>query len=351
MKKSIVALAVLGSFAGMAAAQSSVTLFGVVDLAARYTKSNGNSLKQLHNDGSSSSRLGVRGIEDLGGGLKAGFWLESALSADTGTSGDAAGRFWNRRASVSLMGEFGEIRLGRGKTSTRLVIDDFDVYGTVGLGDVTRVYQTFPGAVTAPVTPTAVDNINRSDNQAQYFLPGNIGGFYGSAEAAAGEGTDGKKSFGGRVGYKVDALHVAAGYQTTDIRGSKYKLASFGGSYDLTMVKVSALYSQIKLGALKQSIITVGAIVPVTASSAFTAQVSSASTNGAADALTRTAGDAKVYTAGYQYNLSKRTALYSTVSLIDNGGLANFKLAADSVAGGVPNGRSGGFDIGMKHSF
>jgi len=348
MKKSIVALAVLGSFAGMAAAQSSVTLFGVVDLAARYTKANGNDVKQLSNDGSSSSRLGVRGIEDLGGGLKAGFWLESALSADTGTT-DAT-RFWARRATVSLMGEFGEVRLGRGKTSTRLVIDDFDVYSTTGLGDVTRVYQTFPGAATLPATPTALDNINRADNQAQYFLPGNIGGFYGSGEAAAGEGVDGKKSFGGRIGYKVDALNVAAGYQTTDIRGSKYKLASLGGSYDFGMVKVSALLSQIKLNSLKQSIVTVGAVVPVTASSAFTAQFSSASTNGAADALTRTAGDAKFYTVGYQYNLSKRTALYSTVSLIDNGGLANFKIQSNAVTG-VPNGRSGGFDVGVKHSF
>lgn len=347
MKKSIVALAVLGSFAGMAAAESSVTLFGVVDLAARYTKANGQDVKQLSNDGSSSSRLGVRGVEDLGGGLKAGFWLESALSADTGTVD--ASRFWGRRATVSLMGEFGEIRLGRGKTSTRLVIDDFDVYSTTGLGDVTRVYQTFPGA-TVGTTPTAIDNINRADNQAQYFLPGNIGGFYGSGEAAAGEGVDGKKSFGARFGYKVDALHVAAGYQTTDIRGSKYKLAALGASYDFGMVKVSGLLSEIKLNALKQNIYTIGAVVPVTATSAFTAQFTSSNTNGAADALTRTAGDAKFYTVGYQYNLSKRTALYSTVSLIDNGGLANFKIANNAVTG-VPNGRSGGFDVGVKHSF
>ena len=348
MKKSIVALAVLGSFAGVAAAQSSVTLFGVIDLAARYTKANGVNTKQLASDGSSSSRFGVRGTEDLGGGLKAGFWLESALSADTGTT-DAT-RFWARRASVSLMGDFGEVRLGRGKTSTRTLIDDFDVYGTVGLGDVTRVYQTFPGAATVPATPTALDNLNRSDNQVQYFLPGNIGGFYGSGEVAAGEGVDGKKSFGGRVGYKVDALNVSAGYQTTDIRGSKYKLASLGGSYDFGMVKASALLSEIKLGSLKQNIITVGAVVPVTAASAFTAQFSSAKTNGAADAMTSTAGDAKFYTAGYQYNLSKRTALYSTVSLIDNSGLTNFKIQSNAVTG-VPSGRSSGFDVGMKHSF
>ena len=351
MKKSLIALAVLASSAGLASAQtSSVTLFGVVDLAARYTKANGIDTKQLSNDGSSSSRLGVRGVEDLGGGLKAGFWLESALSADTGTAGDTAGRFWARRASVSLMGDFGEVRLGRGKTSTRLVIDDFDVYSTTGLGDVTRVYQTFPGAATTPVTPTALDNINRADNQAQYFLPENLGGFYGSAEVAAGEGTDGKKSIGGRVGYKTGNLNVAGGYQSTDIRGAKFKLGSVGGSYNFGFAKFNLLLSQSKLNALKQSIVTVGAVVPVSTTGFFTAQFSSASTNGAADAVSRTSGDAKFYTVGYQYNLSKRTALYSTVSLIDNSGRAAFRVQGNAVAA-VAGGRSGGADVGVKHSF
>ncbi|MCZ8075622.1 MAG: porin, partial [Paucibacter sp.] len=97
MKKSIVALAVLGSFATVASAQSSVTLFGVIDVAARYTKANGQTLKSLATDGNTSSRLGVRGEEDLGGGLKAGFWLEGSVAADAGTSDKD--RFWGRRAT------------------------------------------------------------------------------------------------------------------------------------------------------------------------------------------------------------------------------------------------------------
>ena len=169
MKKSLVALAVLAGFAGAAAAQSSVTLFGVIDVAARYTKANGQDTKQLSNDGSSSSRIGVRGVEDLGGGLKAGFWLEGALAADTGTADSS--RFWGRRASVSLMGDFGEVRLGRGKTSTRLVVDDFDVYTTTGLGDVTRTYS---------LLGSGIDTFNRADNLVQYFLPADLGGVYGS---------------------------------------------------------------------------------------------------------------------------------------------------------------------------
>lgn len=341
MKKSLVALAVLAGFAGTAAAQSSVTLFGVIDLAARYTKANGQNTKQLTNDGSSSSRIGVRGVEDLGGGLKAGFWLEGALSADTGTAD--ASRFWGRRASVSLMGEFGEVRLGRGKTSTRLVVDDFDVYSTTGLGDITRVYS---------LLGSNIDNINRSDNLVQYFLPSTgLGGVYGSFDVGAGEGTDGKKFFGGRLGYKEGALHIAGGYQSTDSLGSKYKLASLGASYDFGVVKVNGLVSQAKFLNRKQTILTVGGVVPVTANGFVTAQFSKASTNGAADSANTTGpGDAKFYTIGYQHNLSKRTALYSTASLIDNSGRANFKVQSNAV-NAARGGKSGGLDVGIKHSF
>ncbi|MFX1679701.1 porin [Mitsuaria sp. CC2] len=338
MKKSLVALAVLAGFAGAAAAQSSVTLFGVIDVAARYTKANGNDTKQLTNDGSSSSRIGVRGVEDLGGGLKAGFWLEGALAADTGTAD--ASRFWGRRASVSLMGDFGEVRLGRGKTSTRLVVDDFDVYSTTGLGDVTRTYS---------LLGSNIDTINRSDNLVQYFLPADLGGVYGSFDVAAGEGTDGKKSFGGRLGYKIADFNVAGGYQSTDSLGSKFKQLSLGASYDFKVVKVQGLFSQLKFGSRKQNLFTVGAVVPVTAAGSVTAQYTKAETNGAADAVVASRGDAQAFSIGYQHNLSKRTALYTTASIIDNDN-ANFRVQNNAVAA-ARGGKSGGLDVGVKHSF
>ncbi|MBB3283052.1 Outer membrane protein (porin) [Mitsuaria sp. PDC51] len=353
MKKSLVALAVLAGFAGAAAAQSSVTLFGVIDLAARYTKANGQDTKQLSNDGSSSSRIGVRGVEDLGGGLKAGFWLEGALSADSGTADSS--RFWGRRASVSLMGDFGEVRLGRGKTSTRLVVDDFDVYTTTGLGDVTRLYSTFG------LSTSLYDTNNRADNLVQYFLPSDLGGVYGSFDVAAGEGAQGKKMYGGRLGYKAGDLNVAGGYQTTDTLNTKFKQLSLGASYDFKVVKVSGLYSQLKLSSFKQNIYTIGAVVPVTAAGSVTAQFSKASTNSAADALITApsatnatpingAGDSKAFTIGYQHNLSKRTALYSTASYIKNDGNANFRVGNNAVAA-ARGGKSGGLDVGIKHSF
>ena len=74
MKKSLLALAVLGAFAGVASAQSSVTLFGVVDLNLRYVNNDRGTQYQMNQEGISSSRLGFRGVEDLGGGMTASFW-------------------------------------------------------------------------------------------------------------------------------------------------------------------------------------------------------------------------------------------------------------------------------------
>ena len=70
MKKSLIALAALGAFAGAASAQSSVTLFGIVDTGIRAVRNDGvGTVKSLTNEGLSANRIGVRGEEDLGGGL------------------------------------------------------------------------------------------------------------------------------------------------------------------------------------------------------------------------------------------------------------------------------------------
>ena len=87
--------------AASAQAQSSVTIFGLVDLNARSVTTGSNTVRQLATDGNSFSRLGFKAEEDLGGGLRAGVWLESAITPDTGTI-NASGKFWHRRSTVSL---------------------------------------------------------------------------------------------------------------------------------------------------------------------------------------------------------------------------------------------------------
>jgi predicted porin len=151
MKKFFIPLAALGAFAGAASAQSSVTLFGIVDVGARAVKNgDGSTVKSLTSNGLATSRLGFRAVEDLGDGLKAGFWLESEVASDTGTAGSSAGtfanstatsnaKFFNRRATVGLTGPFGEVRLGRDYTPTYSNLAAFDSYGAVGVGSIKNV--------------------------------------------------------------------------------------------------------------------------------------------------------------------------------------------------------------------
>lgn len=107
MKKSLIALAILGGFSGMAAAQSSVTLFSIIDLGVGYVKNDAfSSRKSMITSGHSGNRLGLRGVEDLGGGLRAGFWIEGATTPDDGTAG---GQQWTRRSTVSLLGGLGRV--------------------------------------------------------------------------------------------------------------------------------------------------------------------------------------------------------------------------------------------------
>ena len=124
MKKSLIALAVLAA-SGAAMAQSSVTLFGVVDATYAYGSGSASNKSQLTNSGYNSSRLGFRGVEDLGGGMTASFWLEAGVNNDNGSGANTntnnqatgatggGGLTFNRRSTVSLSGGFGEVRLGR----------------------------------------------------------------------------------------------------------------------------------------------------------------------------------------------------------------------------------------------
>ena len=337
MKKALIALAVLGLTGGAAVAQSSVTLFGVLDAGLRYTKSSGNTLKRLDSGGLNTSRLGVRGTEDLGGGLKAGFWLESQVDADTGVAGGGSA-FWGRRATVSLSGDFGEVRLGRNKTASRLHLEEFDPTSFTGLGSVSAVYSVLgSGNGTA---------LGRADNLASYSLPGNLGGFYGGVDLAAGEGTTNNKMQAARLGYKAGPLHVSGTYANANAATDKYKLASVGVAYDFGVARPSFIYTEGKYGARKQTIYTAAVTVPL-GQGLIMASYTDAKANGAAEALSGV-GDAKLFALGYVYNVSKRTALYKTYGQIDNNGLGRYAVAGTpKVAAGQ---KSIGVYVGIRHS-
>jgi predicted porin len=330
MKKSLLALAALTAFAGVASAQSSVTLFGIVDLAARSVKNgNAGSIKSLSTNGQVSSRLGVRGVEDLGGGMRAGFWLEGDIVGDTG---NPAGQTWQRRSTVSLLGSFGEVRLGRDFNPvfrTAVTHDPFAYVGVATLGNLrSAVYANAAPGVAA-----------RNDNAVMYFLPA-MGGLYGDVMVAAGEGARGNKYMGGRLGYAAGPLNVSAAYGKSDRTGAMVDDLTamvVGGSYNFGKVTIHGTYETVDYSTITRKLASVAAVVP-TATGAFKAQYVRA-TNSSLIGL------------GYVQFLSKRTSIYTNFGRVANKGPATFTASGSGPAGMRGGQTSTGYDVGIRHDF
>ncbi|RQO55996.1 porin [Paucibacter sp. KBW04] len=337
-KTSIVRLAALGTLGTLslaATAQSSVTLWGTVDANVRYSDANGQNTTRLGTDGKDSSTVGLRGWEDLGGGLKAGFWLEHRFNPDDGSI-NSSGRQWHGRSSISLAGNFGELRLGRFTTPSYDNYLDYDAFNGNGVGAVTTLHSDLG---------SKVETMSRTDNTVAYYMPTTQGGFFGNVSMAAGEGADGKKYAGARLGWSQGAAKVSASYGETNTLNSKYKQTSIGGSYDFGVVKTMASVSENKFQDLKQNIYTIGAHMPVSAHG--TIRASYAMVDGNAAAENAMYGDSKQLTLGYLYDMSKRTALYSSVSHMTN---TKASLATGDLAV-LPGGSSTALEMGIVHRF
>lgn len=361
LKKNTFLPLALALLAGTAAAQSSVTVFGIVDASLRQIK-NGSAGKMtvLARDGLANNRIGFRGVEDLGDGLQAGFWLEHGFNPDSGTAANA--KFWNRRTTVSLVSKTaGELRLGRDYTPAFLVLAAFDPFGTNGMGDFSRLTSTLG---------SNAGTLVRADNMAIYYLPGGLGGFYGQAALVAGEGktaANDPTSAGGnaenkhqglRLGYQAGPLNVAFGYGNTDISAAggagsgDWRMVNGGASYDFGPVKLFGQLSNQKYASRKQLSGLVGATAPLgqgTLRLAYGKSDQKGSPANAANAFSA-ASDSTQLALGYVYDLSKRTAIHSTYVRIGNKG--NAALVVDgTLAGMAAGGSSTGFELGIRHLF
>ncbi|MEO8653716.1 MAG: porin [Ramlibacter sp.] len=355
MKKSLIALAVLAA-AGTASAQSSVTLFGIVDATIQRVKnSDGPSVTRLTNSGYNSSRLGFRGTEDLGGGLSASFWLEMGLTNDngtggatntnnqsTGSTGGATGLVFNRRSTVSLAGNWGELRLGRDYTPQFWNLTVFDPFGTNGAGTT----QTLNSIITGS---TAV----RASNSIGYFLPGNLGGFYGQYQHYLGENPSGLPNDGTgdgfRVGFANGPFNVAAAMSQTKNHlatgaDAKIKQNNVGGQWDFGIAKAIGHYSWDSVGNTDGRGWLLGGLFPIGAGEIRLAYSEYKVKLGSQPKSSK-------WALGYVHNLSKRTAVYATWADVKNkNGAAASAVPGAAGAPGV-NKKSDAFDLGIRHSF
>ncbi len=352
MKHTLVALAALTAALG-AHAQSSVTLFGVLDASVAHLSSNTSSVTGLSSGGQSSSRLGFRGVEDLGGGLKAGFWLEGGLAVDNGTA--AAFKF-DRRSTVSISGSFGEFRLGRDKSPAYLNIETFDPFGDSGVGGINGANMV--GSATSAAGTAEGSAPKRTSNGLNYLLP-EMGGFYGQLQYAMGEQLSNQtndrmgNSAAVRAGYANGPLNVALAFGQT--RGGvatgnsvNYKSSNVGVSYGFGMVKPMALFATERGAGRRVDMFGLGATVPL-----GVGELRVAYTNFKRKDVNN--ADSQKFAIGYGYNLSKRTQLYGTVARISNDGAATRGLAVSSSSLGSPTVGAGndvtGYEFGVRHTF
>lgn len=240
MKKTALALGLLALANSAAWAQSSVTLYGIVDVGVRYTTNSGSaadkgaSLSQVIPGGMSNSRLGVNVTEDMGGGLKAIANLEHRLNSDNGAQ--TAPEFW-RQSWVGLESkDYGRLTVGRQYNVL------FDVY--------TSTYSSFKYSpyieIFRPETVMAMGG--RQSNMVKYLVE--LGGFRAEAQVSAGEGATPDKSMGAMARYVMNEYAVGAGFlEVKDTAGRKVQGTTIGGAYTSGPIYLNLSWAQNKFDA------------------------------------------------------------------------------------------------------
>ena len=310
--------------AGSAHAQSSVQLYGLLDVSAgSFQNAGGLKTKRLDSGNMSTSFIGFKGSEELGGGLRAIFQLESFLQVDTGNASRVPGvdAFWARNANVGLTGGFGTVKLGRQGPPLFVSTLVFNAWGdSFGYSPAIRQYYNAPYG-----TPLVGDS--GWSNAIGYTTP-NLGGLSANVMVSAGEGaaTARGKNIGANVLYFGGPVAFTAAWQDVKAQGILGQAIStfpgftnqtayqVGGSFDAGVVKLFAQYGVIDTKAtrgVKTTNIHLSAKVPI-GTGAILAEYgrSKIRTVGLA-----TEPKSDIVTAGYDYYLSKRTDIYAVYML------------------------------------
>lgn len=322
MKKPVIAIAAFSALAaGSAMAQTSVTIYGIADIAFQYLdpKVEGEgSTKNLVSGARSGSRLGFRGNEDLGGGLNAIFTLEHGLNLDTGTAGQG-GRMWGRQAFVGFRStSFGTLVAGRlapfsGGTGSFDMMGDLDPLATsYGMAGVESSLSSTSGL--------------RTDNTVLYQTPtfGGLQAGVAHSREIAGQETDSPASgtFLG-VRYATGAFATALTYDIfkNNNGGDDQTVLQLAAAYDVGLIKLYAAYG-IERNQFNADLSTTETENGADAKGymiGFTAPFGQSLIRASyqlrdGDEVDGDERDRRVASLAYEYKLSKRTMLYAAVS-------------------------------------
>ena len=386
MKKTLIAFAALSAIAGMAQAQSTVTLYGLVDANLSSLRTNVvvgtgaaasvQSITQTKIDsgGLNGSRWGMRVREDLGNGLAAVANLESGLNLDTGASGQG-GLLFGRRANVGLAGDFGTVTLGRNSSSYDDVSADHTMMGQ-SIFDPSNNNNGNSAAIAATLgtlggnaaflskgsnqTATWVGFNTRFNNSVKYVSP-NFSGFSGSAMYAFGEdktlAVGASKAFSANLKYANGPLLISGGYQSEGItRTASAKPALentlLSVAYDLGVAKIGAGFNRAKYKNVAAPASLGGGNIDGQKEVSLSVAVPLGATTlsaGYAQSKGDTLGKSTGFGVQALYALSKRTTLYTGVAsskTYDRLAAATSALAPTSNID-----RNTQYALGVRHTF
>ena len=389
MKKSLFALAAIGAFAGGVQAQSSsVTLYGVMDVSGIQGSekitvgSTTTTTKQrttgAGKDGLASSRIGIRGNEDLGGGLSASFvWEQGIVSVATGGTGSGqaatnsadastttapAGAFTDpRQAYVGLASKtWGELRLGRQATSTHNVIAAYSAGGANN--NAGALYSAGGSVANAAGVRMYEVYVNRAINYSTPRINGAQVTVQTANQSAVSEtgssAITNTSSNGINASYVVGKFSAGVGYEMKDLNGAsadvKQSMTSVGASYDFGVATLMGEYlafsSKTPTTSLgKTTVYEIGVRAPISKTIDVWASMLGGSKTGGdgysssttlVRSLTAIQGQADVsgFQLGAKYNLSKRSSLYAiggSQSVKGTGNTATSKVEATQIALGI----------------
>ncbi|MFL9924288.1 porin [Herbaspirillum lusitanum] len=359
MKKTRLALALASCLmAGSAMAQSSVTVSGLVDAFAGSLKNSGDtgSKASVGSGGLTTSWIGFKGVEDLGGGLKAEFALTSFFQTDTGASGRFSGdNLFSRDANIALSGSYGRFMMGRGLAPSFLPTVLFNPFGdSFTFSPLVLHVYTPSGNFGARTWAQANAADSGWSNEIIYTTP-KFGGLQANLHYQFGEvaGQTGKKNIGANVLYFNGGLALTGLYfdaqasnpnsgaavidATAPISSvTRQKTAMVGATYDFQVVKLYGTYQISKdttagTPEMKDKLASVGISAPIGNGSLL---VGYANTKRSGSLIGNDVSR-NTTSVGYDYFLSKRTDLYAIVM-------------SDKV---TTFGRSNGFGLGIRHRF
>lgn len=361
MLKTITALAVLSAFATTASAQSSVTIYGIVDAGVAHIRNDGPAGDRTTVEAGQlqTSRWGFRGVEDLGNGLKARFGLEGTLFNDTGAAGVATGTptttsLFDREATVGLGGSFGSVDLGRQNNLAIGAVALADPLGISFAGTNPNILFTalnHAGAFGGFGANTAGSALRQS-NSIKYTTP-NIAGLTFSAMHAFGEqaGSNDRNTYTGvSATYLAGPLGLTGSYAqaTNALDTQTLKLAAVGARFSMKAAVLKATYSQSEVDATNRKISVLGVGVDVPLAPALTLTGAFYNTRHSGDA----SDDSQQYIAMAKYALSKRTTGYASYGRANTETVVNatqINLAQGFVAVGSDSANR--VTVGVMHSF